>query len=58
LDFLSKLEKANILAGIKITRDGEFLSLQTISQINDAVIKFAIPAFVKLTQEDRAGKKM
>jgi len=53
---LSKLEKANIIAGIKVERDGQHLTVKTISQIGDAVIKFAIPQFIELTQKDREGE--
>jgi len=54
---LSKLQRANIIAGIKIDKDGNVLSLNTISQISDAVIKFASGDFIELTHKDRQERR-
>lgn len=52
---LTKLERANIVAGIKVEYEGDVLSVRTLTQITDAVLKFAVPKFVELTKEDRTG---
>ena len=50
---LSKLEKSNIIASIKVETVNNLLTIETISAISDAVIKFAAPDFYLLTQTER-----
>ena len=52
---LTKLERANIVSGIKVEYEGDVLWVRTLTQITDAVLKFAVPKFVELTNEDRNG---
>jgi len=49
------LEKANIIASIKIEYVGDILTVESIKQISDAVVKFAFPEFLQLTRKDREG---
>lgn len=54
---LTKLERANIVAGIKVEYEGDVLSVRTLTQITEAVLRFAVPKFVELTKEDRNERR-
>lgn len=54
---MSKLQKANIIAGIKVERQNGVLTLETIAHVSDAVIKFASGDFIELTESDRANRR-
>jgi hypothetical protein len=54
---LTKLEKANIIASIKIEYIGDILTVESIKQISDAVVKFAFPEFLQLTRQDREERR-
>jgi hypothetical protein len=53
---LTKLEKANIIAPIKMEYVNGLLTIDTISAISEAVIKFAVPDYYKLTQNERRSE--
>jgi len=54
---LTKLERANIIAQIKVEYEGDHLTVETIQQISDAVVKFSIPEFVEITRKDREERR-
>lgn len=54
---LTKLEKANIIAAIQVEYINDNLTVETIKQISDAVVRFAFPEFVELTRKDREERR-
>jgi hypothetical protein len=54
---LTKLERANIIAQIKVEYEGDHLTVETIKQISEAVVKFSIPEFVEITKKDREERR-
>jgi len=55
---LTKLDKANIIAAIQVEWINDILSVESIKQISDAVVKFAFPEFVELTRKDREERRV
>jgi len=54
---LTRLEKANIIAQINVQYEGNYLTVDTIKQISDAVVKFSLPEFIEMTKKDREERR-
>jgi hypothetical protein len=54
---LSNSEREAIARAIRIERNGQNLSIVTISQICDATLRFAAPDFIRLTNTDRQERR-
>ena len=52
----SQNERFLIIEGIKIKYTGDALAVETIREINDAVLKFAADEFYTITMHDRERK--
>lgn len=54
---IPRADTAALLAGLRINYEGEHLTIQSISQICDATLRFASPKFVELTRRDRKARR-
>ncbi len=52
---LTKPEKTELLKKIKIHHEGEYLTIQTIEDIAETILKFCVPDFIKLSRRIRKG---